>query len=90
MDRYRITLTPEGTAFAILDREQYDFCGLPDEDGRPKRLEFKLRPEAEHWLHTCYEMWRAWEKDRAGTPPEGWRPAPPEPSPFDRGYQYYN
>jgi len=90
VDRYRITLTPEGARFGILDREQYDYCGLPDEDGRAKRLEFKLKPEAEHWLTTCYRTWEAWEKTGEGEPPEGWRPAPAEVSPFDRGWQYYN
>ena len=90
MDRYRVVLTPEGTAFGILDREQYDYCGFPDEGGRSKRLEFKLKPEAEEWLQSCYIAWWAWEKDGAGTPPDGWRPAKPEPSPFDRGFQFYN
>ena len=92
MDRYRITLTPDGQKFGILDREQYDYCGLPDEDGNVKRLEWVLRPAAEAWLQMCYRMWQAWEGNGQGTPPKGWRPHPPEPagSPFDRGARFYN
>jgi hypothetical protein len=90
MDRYRVVLTPDASAFGILDREMYDYCGLPDEDGRPKRLTWKTREQAEEWLIRCYHAWKRWEDSREVTPPAGWRPKPPEPSPFDPGYQFYN
>lgn len=94
MNRYRVTLTPDGQMFGILDREQYDWCGLPDEDGNVQRLEWKAKPSAEAWLQMCYRLWQIWESDgggkTAGTPPKGWRPRPPETSPFDRGFRFYN
>ncbi|WP_367575292.1 hypothetical protein [Streptomyces griseoaurantiacus] len=83
MDRYRVTLTPDGRVFGILDRDQYEFCGLPDEEGRPKRLEFPAREAAERWLNLCYRRWRAWEGEpkRRELVPLRWRPLPAEPPP---------
>jgi hypothetical protein len=90
MDRYRIVLTRDGQKFGILDREQYDYCALQDENGTPQPLEWQTRAGAEAWLHQCFRTWNEWEGNGAGTPPQGWRRRPPEPSPFDRGYQFYN
>jgi hypothetical protein len=92
MDRYRVTLTPDGRVFGILDRDQYDYCALPDENGRPKRLEFALRESAESWLNLCYRRWRAWEGEpkRREQVPLRWRPLPAQTSPFDPGVQHYN
>lgn len=94
MDRYRVALLPDGRNFGILDREKYDWCGLPDENGRAKRLEWPVRPAAESWLEMCYRRWAAWESDgggkSGGIPPEGWRRRRPQPSPWDRGIRYYN
>lgn len=89
MDRYRITLTRDGQKFGILDRVKYDYCGLPDEDGKILPLEWATRHSAESWLQKCYRIWQTWEGTADGPPPEGWRPRPPEPSPFDRGFQFY-
>lgn len=90
MDRYRIVLTRDGQNFGILDRERYEYCGLPDEDGKILALEWPIRAGAEAWLNQCYRLWRAWEGNGAGTAPKGWRPRPPETSPFDRGFEFYN
>jgi hypothetical protein len=90
MDRYRIVLTPDGREFGILDRERYEYCGLPDEDGKIVPLQWPIRPAAEAWLQKCYRLWQAWEGNGDGTPPDRWRPRPPEPSPFDRGFRFYN
>jgi hypothetical protein len=92
VDRYRVTLTPDGSLYGILDRDQYDYCGLPDENGRPKRLEFAERESAERWLGLCYRRWQMWEIDQKQREqvPLRWRPLPPSNSPFDRGYQFYN
>lgn len=89
MDRYRITLTRDGRAFGILDREVYDFCGLPDEEGTVHPLQWQSRASAQAWLTKCYIAWRAWEGSGAGVVPKGWRPRPPETSPFDPGVQFY-
>lgn len=92
MDRYRVTLTPDGRVYGILDRDRYEYCGLPDEAGQVKPLEFPIRESAERWLSLCYRQWRAWEgipKKRADVPLR-WRPLPPEPSPFDQGVQFYS
>lgn len=92
MDRYRVTLTPAGQRFGILDTDQYDYCGLPDENGRTVQLEWDDKEDAERWLSMCYRRWRAWEgtKRDGERVPLRWRPLPAETSPFDRGYQYYN
>ena len=90
MDRYWVTLTRDGQGFGILDRSVYDYCGLPDEDGTIVPLQWPIRSAAEAWLQQCYRTWQTWEGNGAGTPPKRWRPKPPEPSPFDRGFQFYN
>ncbi|WP_399559088.1 hypothetical protein OG762_52360 (plasmid) [Streptomyces sp. NBC_01136] len=90
MDRYRITLTRDGRKFAILDRERYDYCGLPGEDGKILPLEWSTRRSAEAWLQKCYRMWQTWEGDGAGTAPKRWRPHHPEPSPFDANAWNYD
>jgi hypothetical protein len=90
MDRYRVTITPSADGFVILDRERYDFCGLPDENGRVQPLKWKTRGLAEAWLDQCYRTWSQWEGNGEGTPPKGWRPRPPQVSPFDRGHRFYN
>ena len=90
MDRYRVVLTPDGAHFGILDREQYDYCGFPDESGRAERLTFKFKEDAQLWLTRCYRAWEQWEAAKKGTPPKGWRPKPPEPSPFDEGLRIYD
>lgn len=83
MDRYRVVLTRNGQRFGILDREEYDYCGLATDDGLVP-LEWRTKPAAEAWLHKCYRIWQMWERDGAGTPPKGWRPHQLRPSPFDR------
>jgi hypothetical protein len=85
MDRYRVTLTRDGRKFGILDRDSYDYCGLPDEAGRVKPLEWELREGAEAWLQRCYRWWKMWETDpkRRQLVPLRWRPLPPAPSPFE-------
>lgn len=88
MDRYRVTLTRDATKFGILDRDQYDYCGLPDEQGRVRPLEWETREGAERWLSMCYRRWAMWEGDRSKAGlrklvPLRWRPHPPQPSPFD-------
>lgn len=90
MDRYRIVLTRDGRKFGILDREQYDYCALRDEDGRVHPLEWMTRPAAEGWLQQCYQLWQAWEKNGAGIAPKDWRPRSKEVSPFDRGIRFYS
>lgn len=91
MDRYRVTLNPDGQQFGILDTDQYDYCGFPDEKGRAVQLQWDHKSDAERWLNLCYRYWRAWEgtKDAARVPLR-WRPHPPQASPFDRGFQFYN
>jgi hypothetical protein len=89
-NRYRVTLTRDGQRFGILDREVYDYCGLQVEDGTILALEWATRGSAEAWLQKCYRLWQTWEGDGAGTVPKGWRPRPPETSPFDRGFEFYN
>lgn len=85
MDRYRVTTTPDGRKFGILDRDTYDYCGLPDENGTVKPLEWELREGAEAWLSLCYRRWRVWEGEpkRRAEVPLRWRPHPPQPSPFE-------
>jgi hypothetical protein len=92
MDRYRVTLKPgSGSVFGILDTDRYDYCGLPDTDGQVQPLEWPAREDAERWLQMCYRRWRAWEGTKQrDIVPLRWRPRPPETSPFDRGYQFYN
>jgi hypothetical protein len=83
MDRYRITLTRDGRKFAILDREAYEYCALPADDGTLLPLEWPIRPAAEAWLQQCYRTWQTWEGNGAGRAPKGWRPHRPELSPFE-------
>lgn len=92
MDRYRVTLLPGGQAYGILDRDSYDYCGLPDENGRAVPLEWPLKESAEAWLSLCYRRWRAWEGEPKRRPlvPLRWRPLPAATSPWDRGWQFYN
>lgn len=89
-DRYRVTLTPDGQGYGILDRKEYDYCGLPGDDGQVLELRWKIRSAAEAWLRQCYLTWQAWEGNGQGIPPKGWRPLPPKPSPWDRGIRYYS
>jgi hypothetical protein len=90
MDRYRITLTRDGRNFAILDREVYDYCALLDDDGTVVPLEWPIRPAAEAWLQKCYRIWQTWEGNGAGRAPKGWKPAPKDYSPWDRGFEFYS
>jgi hypothetical protein len=90
MDRYRVTPAMDADGFMILDRESYDFCGLPDENGRVRPLQWTTRGSAEAWLNQCYRSWAQWEGNGKGTAPKGWRPRRPETSPFDRGHRFYN
>jgi hypothetical protein len=90
MDRYHVTLTRDGRKFGILDREAYDYCGLPDEDGKVLPLEWQTRNSAEAWLQMCYRRWQAWEGNGRGTVPKNWRPHTPEYSPWDRGFEFYS
>lgn len=90
MDRYRVTPTMDASGYGILDRESYDYCGLPDENGRPRTLVWKTKGSAEAWLNQCYRTWSAWEGNGKGSAPKGWRPRRPAPSPFDRGHRFYN
>lgn len=94
-DRYVITPTRDTRGFGIIDRELYDYCGLPGEDGTTQPLVWKLHGSAEAWLNRCYRVWNAVESGaliRAEVlVPQGWRPAPPPlASPFDRGHRFYN
>jgi hypothetical protein len=90
MDRYRVTLIPNGRAFGILDTDQYEYCGLP-EDGAVSLLVWENREDADRWLSMCYRRWRVWEgTSQRGIVPLRWRPAPAQTSPFDRGYRFYN
>jgi hypothetical protein len=80
MSRYHVTMTPDRRSWAILDRTLFGYCTLPD-DGDPASLlplEWKNRAAAEAWLNRCRMAWQA------GTvpAPEGWRPLPPELSPW--------
>jgi hypothetical protein len=94
MDRYRVTVTRDARKFGILDREAYDYCALVDEDGTVLPLEWQTRNSAEAWLNRCYQLWARWESEGGGSsqgiPPRGWRPAPTDISPFDRGIQFYS
>ncbi|WP_031106322.1 hypothetical protein [Streptomyces sp. NRRL S-146] len=74
MNRYRIVLTRDGQRFGILDREQYEYCSLRDEDGEVHKLEWRTRPAAEAWLQRCYRTWQTWEGNGEGQPPKDWRP----------------
>jgi hypothetical protein len=85
VNRYRVTLTPDGRKFGILDRELYDYCGIPDGDGAVIPLEWTIKPAAEAWLQRCYRLWQAWEDNGAGVPPRKWRPRPEAVSPFNHG-----
>jgi hypothetical protein len=91
VDRYRVTLKPDGQRFGILDTDQYDYCALKDDKGAVVPLEWHTKPAAEAWLSLCYRRWRVWEgtKDAARVPLR-WRPLPAKASPFDRGYEFYN
>jgi hypothetical protein len=89
MDRYRVTATRDGRKIGILDRVSYDYCGLPDEDGTVKPLEWQTRAAAEAWLQTCYRTWQAWE-GKGWPTPKDWRPHPPATSPWDKGVSFYN
>ncbi|WBB59353.1 hypothetical protein O7599_27815 [Streptomyces sp. WMMC500] len=79
MNRYNVNMNMERTAWAILDREYFDFCALPVEgpDGTTelRRLLFISREAAEKWLMGCY---RAWDAGKVPVP-KNWRPMPPEP-----------
>lgn len=90
LDRYRVTLTRDGRKFGILDCELYDYCALVDDGGRVHPLEWGMREAAEAWLNQCFRTWKAWEGNGQGRAPSRWRPKPPELSPWDRGFQYYN
>jgi hypothetical protein len=90
MDRYRVTLKPDGRTYGILDRDRYEYCALVDKDGRRHPLEWKLREGADDWLKLCYRYWRAWEGTKArGQVPLRWRPLPRQTSPFDPGAKFY-
>jgi hypothetical protein len=91
MNRYRVTLLPDASAFGILDRELYDYVRLPKPDEvRPSWLTWTTRGAAEDWLLTCYQLWQQWEAAGSKKVPEGWRPHKGEKaSPFDRGWQFY-
>jgi hypothetical protein len=90
MDRYRIAPTRDAQKFGILDRETYEYCGLQNEDGDVVPLEWAIRAAAEAWLQRCYRTWQTWEDTAAGIAPKGWRPHPPEVSPFDPGFKFYS
>ncbi|MEW2498348.1 hypothetical protein AB0942_33170 [Streptomyces nodosus] len=90
MDRYRVTTTPDGRRVGILDMELMGWCTLPDGHGNMIPLEWRARPAAEAWLYQCYRTWNAWEGNGEGIPPKNWRRRLWEPSPFDRGMQFYS
>jgi hypothetical protein len=82
-NRYLVTQLPDQSAWAILDRELWGYCALPD-DTDPRHpnllpLQWKGRPAAEAWLRTCYH---AWENNLVPTP-QRWRPYPEKDSPWD-------
>lgn len=91
-DRYVVTATPGQRGFGILDRDLYDWCALPTENGSPLPLEWPLREGAQAWLNMCYRRWRAWESERQrkADVPLRWRPHPQGQSPWDQGWRFYN
>lgn len=82
-DRYRVTTLPgDHRKYAILDRDMWGFCTLPDDPNAEHPnllpLEWNSRPAAEAWLHQCY---RAWQNNTVPAPAR-WRPLPPAESPW--------
>lgn len=94
MSRYVVTMTPDMRGFGILDRELYGYCTLVDENKNLLPLEWTTKAGAEAWLNMCFRRWKSWEngstEGKGRAVPKGWRPRRPEPSPFDRGWQFYN
>lgn len=94
MNRYTVTTTPGLRGYGILDRELYGFCTLADENKNLIPLEWPQKGSAEAWLERCYRTWERWERETninfVKAVPSGWRPHPPEPSPWDRGWRFYN
>jgi hypothetical protein len=84
MSRYVITQLPDSSRkWAVLDRDLYGYCTLPDDPAaeRPNLLplEWNSRAAAEAWLFRCFQVWAA----GLVPAPEGWRPWPPgEQSPW--------
>jgi hypothetical protein len=82
MSRYRVAETPDQRRWGILDLDLFAYCTLPDDPAAdcPNLLpvEFRSKEAADDWMQRCYRQWEA------GTVPvpEGWRPLPPEASPW--------
>lgn len=85
MNRYRVTLTRDGSKFGILDTDEYDYCSLTGEDGERVPLQWEFKEAAEMWLNFCFRRWAAWEGDKrtARKVPLRWRPQRPMFSPFE-------
>lgn len=87
--RYHITTTPDLQEWGVMDRYWADYCALPDkETGELRMLRWRSREAAEAWMFKCRQLWQVWEDRMLSTkehyPPAGWRPAPPEISPWTR------
>lgn len=77
--RYVVTQSPDMRRWAILDREWYAYCTLPDGFGNLLPLEWKLKPAAEAWLQQCYQAW----SNGLVPAPANWQPHGPDVSPWD-------
>lgn len=80
--RYKVTMLPDRSGWAILDRDLYGYCTLDDGHGNLLPLEWKGQPAAEAWLQDCYRLWSA----GAVPAPRGWRPHNQEVSPWDHAW----
>jgi hypothetical protein len=83
--RYLPWTLPDGSGWGILDWSLMEFCGLPDEAGKIRRLSWNSRQSADAWLQNCYITWRAWEGTGEHPAPRGWKPRPEGTSPYDNG-----
>jgi hypothetical protein len=83
MTRYKVVPLPGRRKHVILDVQIGGYCTLPD-DGDPSSLlplVWSSEPAEQAWLKKCQKIWAAWERDCRPVP-RGWRPLPPERSPF--------